>query len=106
MVEYDDWYLLEDNFILKKFNLLLGPILYLVLEFVVYTFILILIENYSYYSSKVSDSRIKTKVDDSKVLSEIVYVAVNCDCKEERDKNDSDYLDSVQKKRRKFSSND
>ena len=71
MVEYDDWYLLEDNFILKKFNLLLGPILYLVLEFVVYTFILILIENYSYYSSKVSDSRIKTKVDDSKVLSEI-----------------------------------
>ena len=71
MVEYDDWYLLEDSFILKKFNLLLGPILYLALEFVVYTFILILIENYSYYSSKVSDSRIKTKVDDSKVLNEI-----------------------------------
>ena len=71
MVEYDDWYLLEDNFILKKFNLLLGPILYLVIEFVVYTFILILIENFSYHSSEVSDSRIKTNIDDSKVLKEI-----------------------------------
>ena len=71
MVEYDNWYLLEDDFILKKFNLLLGPILYLVIEFVVYTFILILIENFSYHSSEVSDSRIKTNIDDSKVLKEI-----------------------------------
>ena len=71
MVEYDNWYLLKDNYILKKFNLLLGPILYLVIEFVVYTFILILIEKYSYHSSDVSDSRINTKIDDSKVLSEI-----------------------------------
>ena len=71
MVEYDNWYLLKDNYILKKFNLLLGPILYLVIEFVVYTFILILIEKFSYHSSNVSDSRIKTKIEDSKVLSEI-----------------------------------
>ena len=71
MVEYDNWYLLEDDFILKKFNLLLGPILYLVIEFVVYTFILILIENFSSHSSEVSDSRIKTNIDDSKVLKEI-----------------------------------
>ena len=72
MIDYEDnWFLLEDSFILKKFNLLLGPILYLALEFVVYTYILVLIESSSYFSCSVSDSRIGTNIKDSIVLKEI-----------------------------------
>ena len=67
----DNWYYLEDNFILKKFNLLLGPILYLVIEFFVYTLILTFIEFFSYFSNEVSDSKIGTNIDDSVVLREI-----------------------------------
>ena len=72
MVEYEDnWFLLDESIILKKFNLLLGPILYLVAEFIIYTFILVLIEIFSYCSCGVSDSKIGTNIDDSVVLREI-----------------------------------
>ena len=77
MAEYDDWYLLEESIILEKFNLLLGPILYLALEFVVYTLILTLIETFSYFNSKVNDSKISTKVRDSIVLKEIALANKN-----------------------------
>ena len=35
MGEYDDWYTKEDDFILKKFNLLLSSILYLAADFLI-----------------------------------------------------------------------
>ena len=71
MTEYDNWYLLKESVILEKFDLLLGPILYLALEFFVYIIILIIIESFSYYSSLVSDKRIRTNIKDSLVLQEI-----------------------------------
>ena len=72
MIDYEDnWYMLPDNYILKKFILLLGPILYLAGEFVVYTLILILIESFSYFSCSVSDAKLGTNIDDSLVLREI-----------------------------------
>ena len=72
MIDYkDNWYMLPDNYILKKFILLLGPILYLAGEFVVYTLILILIESFSYFSCSVSDAKLGTNIDDSLVLREI-----------------------------------
>ena len=72
MIEYEDtWFLLKDNIILKRFNLLLGPILYLAGEFVVYTLILVLIESFSYFSCSVSDAKLGTSIDDSIVLREI-----------------------------------
>ena len=52
MGEYDDWFRKDDAFVLRQFNLLLGPILYLALEFVVYTYILVLIESSSYFRLK------------------------------------------------------
>ena len=71
MVDYDDWYQLKDSFILEEFNLLLGPILFLAIEFVIYTIILIIIESFAYYSKETNDSLIETNVEDSKVLREI-----------------------------------
>ena len=71
IVDYDDWYLKPENFIIKHFDYLLGPILYLTGEFVVYTIILIIIESFSYFSCSVNDSRIETKINDSIVLREI-----------------------------------
>ena len=72
MIEYEDnWYFLPDSIILEKFNLLLGPIIYLAAEFVAYTIILTLIESFSYFSCKVSDSRLGTNINDSIVLREI-----------------------------------
>ena len=72
MIEYeDDWFLLPESIILEKFNLLLAPILYLAIEFVVYTLCLALIESLSYFSCGVADFRLGTSVNDSKVLKEI-----------------------------------
>jgi ABC-type Na+ transport system ATPase subunit NatA len=72
MIEYeDDWFLLPESIILEKFNLLLAPILYLAIEFVVYTLCLALIESLSYFSFGVADFRLGTSVNDSKVLKEI-----------------------------------
>ena len=48
IIDYpNEWYFFEDNILLKKFNLLLSSIIFLCAEFVVYTFILILIEGFS-----------------------------------------------------------
>ena len=72
MAEYkDNWFLLDESIILEKFNLLLGPIIYLSAEFVVYTLILVLIESFSYFSCNVNDSKIETNINDSIVLKEI-----------------------------------
>ena len=72
IIDYpNEWYFFEDNVLLKKFNLLLSSIIYLSLEFVIYTFILILIECFAYSSMKVEDSKLQTNINDSKVLKEI-----------------------------------
>ena len=71
MSEYENWYLLKENIILKKFEFLLSPILFLAVEFVFYTQILIIIELFSYFSCEVSDYRINSEINDSKVLKEI-----------------------------------
>ena len=71
MGEYDDWYTKEDDFILKKFNLLLSSILYLAAEIVVYALILVIIESFSYFSLSVFDNRLPSNTNDSKVLKEI-----------------------------------
>ena len=71
MGEYDDWFKKDDTFVLKQFKLLLGPILFLVGEIVVYTVILILLETFSYFSFYVNDFRLDSNTNDSKVLKEI-----------------------------------
>jgi ATP-binding cassette subfamily A (ABC1) protein 3 len=71
-VDYpNEWFTFTGDVMIKKFNLLLSAILYLSIEIVVYTLILIIIETFSYSSSNVSDSKIDTNVQDSKVLKEI-----------------------------------
>jgi ATP-binding cassette subfamily A (ABC1) protein 3 len=72
LVEYpNDWFKFKDSILLKKFNLLLSSILFLSVEFFVYTIILALIELFSYHSGKVEDSKLKTEINDSQVLKEI-----------------------------------
>ena len=71
MSEYEDWFKKDEDLILKEFKFLLSPIIYLAGEFVLYTFILVVIESYSYFSCSVSDSMISTNINDSKVLKEI-----------------------------------
>ena len=72
VIDYpNEWFFFEDNILLKKFNLLLSSIIYLSSEFVLYTFILILIELFAYSSRKVDDSKLITEINDSQVLKEI-----------------------------------
>jgi hypothetical protein len=72
LVDYpDEWFFFKDSIVLKKFNLLLSNIIFLVGGFVLYTIILILIEVFAYHSGKVDDSKLSTEINDSKVLNEI-----------------------------------
>ena len=72
LVDYPkEWFFFEDSILLKKFNLLLSNIIFLVGGFVLYTTILILIEVFAYHSGKVDDSKLSTEINDSKVLNEI-----------------------------------
>ena len=65
------WRFWPDNEILKKFNLLLSMIIYLSVESVLYTAILVIIEWFAYSSQIIGDQKINTDIDDSKVLKEI-----------------------------------
>ena len=72
IIDYEyTWMFLTDKDLIKKFNLLLAIIVYLILEIIVYTILLFIIEKYSYSYTKPSDERIKTSIDDSLVLQEI-----------------------------------
>ena len=65
------WYTFKDDEILKHFNLLLSMIIYLCVESVVYTIILVFIEMLAYHSfSEIKDLEIETNIDDSQVLKE------------------------------------
>ena len=73
MVEYDDWFLLYGSIILHKFNLLLSPIFFLVIDFFFYIINLIFIEifYYCFCFCGVTDYIIKTNIIDPNVLKEI-----------------------------------
>ena len=72
VIDYpNEWYFFKDDVVLKKFNLLLSNIVYLTVEFFLYTFILMLIEIFAYSSKKVDDSKLITEINDSQVLKEI-----------------------------------
>ena len=67
-----EWFFFEENEILKHFNLLLSMIIYLCVEAVLYTLILVVIEYFSYSSCfEIYDEKIGTDINDSKVLKEI-----------------------------------
>ena len=66
------WYSFKDDEVLKHFNLLLSMIIYLSVESVLYTLILVIIEWLSYYSFfEIKDTKMDTNINDSQVLKEI-----------------------------------
>ena len=72
IIDYETtWMFFTDKDLIKKFNCLLAIIVYLVLEIIIYTILLFIIEKYSYAYTKPSDKRISTNVNDSLVLQEI-----------------------------------
>ena len=72
LIDYEyTWMFLTDEDMIKKFNLLLALIIYLVLEIIIYTILLFIVERYSYSYKKPSDKRIETNIEDSLVLKEI-----------------------------------
>ena len=72
IIDYEyTWMFLKDRDLIKKFNLLLALIVYLILEIIIYTILLFIIEKYSYAYTKPSDERIPTDITDSLVLQEI-----------------------------------
>ena len=72
VIDYpNEWYFFKDDVVLKKFNLLLSNIVYLTVEFFLYTFIHMLLEIFAYSSKKVDDSKLITEINDSKFLKEI-----------------------------------
>ena len=83
-VDYPNrWHYFPESEILKHFNLLLSMIIYLSIESVLYTGILIIIEMMAYKSSEVTDEKIGTDINDSKVLKEIERANEEPDIKKE-----------------------
>ena len=72
MVEFGNWYLLDHTIFLRKFNLLLSPINFLVIDFLFYIVMLMLIEtfNYCFCFCYITDYKIKTNIIDHNVLKE------------------------------------
>ena len=78
IIDYETtWMFLTEKDIIKKFNLLLAIIIYLILEIIIYTILLFIIERYSYAYTKPSDGRLNTTVNDSLVLQEIERANLN-----------------------------
>ena len=72
IIEYPkEWMLFEDKEILKHLVFLLAPILYLVLEIIIYTVILFLIEIFSYKYIIRNNNKIEQDIKDNLVLEEI-----------------------------------
>ena len=65
------WMFFPDNEVMKRFNLLLSMIIYLVLEIIIYTIILFIIESKYYNYTKPKDEIIPTDIQDELVLKEI-----------------------------------
>ena len=66
----NEWFLLTDDILLKRFNLLLFSVIFLGLEIIIYSFILIVIECCSYTFRSVKDSKIDISITDTQVLKE------------------------------------
>ena len=78
VIDYEStWMFLTDKDMLKRFNLLMALIIYLVLEIIIYTIILIIIEKCSYSYKKPPDERIETNITDTLVLQEIERANLN-----------------------------
>ena len=65
------WMFFSYNEVIKRFNLLLSMIIYLVLEIIIYTIILFIIESKYYNYTKPKDEIIPTDIQDELVLKEI-----------------------------------
>ena len=71
------WAYLTDNDMIKKINLLLLVIIYLVIEIFVYTFLVFIGEKCTYVYKKPPDEYIEAKVNDSLILNEIKKANLN-----------------------------
>jgi ATP-binding cassette subfamily A (ABC1) protein 3 len=78
VIDYEfTWMFLTNKDLIKRFNLLLSMIIYLVLEIIIYTILVFIIEKCSYSYKKPSDERIETNINDSLVLKEIEKANIN-----------------------------
>ena len=80
----NEWYDFKDKEILKHFDLLLSMIIYLSIESVLYTLILVIIELRAYSSGIISEGKVETDIDDSKVIKEIEKANDELDIKKEQ----------------------
>ena len=72
VIDYENtWMFFTDKDVIKKFNLLLSMIIYLILEIIIYTILLFVIESKYYNYTKPKDERIPTDIKDEFVLEEI-----------------------------------
>ena len=72
VIDYEyTWMFFTDKDLLKKFNLLFAVILYLVLEIIIYTILVFIIEKRYYSYKKPKDERLQTDITDNLVLEEI-----------------------------------
>ena len=78
IIDYEyTWMFLTEKDMITKFNLLLAIIIYLIIEIIIYTILLFIIEKCSYAYTKPSDERIETNINDSLVLQEIERANLN-----------------------------
>ena len=72
VIDYETtWMFFEESEVIKKFNLLLAMIIYLVLEIIIYTILLFIIESKYYTYKKPKDEKLSTDIKDTLVLEEI-----------------------------------
>ena len=72
VIDYETtWMFFKESEIIKKFNLLLAMVIYLILEVIIYTILVFIIESRYYSYSKPKDERIPTDIKDELVLEEI-----------------------------------
>ena len=72
VIDYEyTWMFFTDKDLLKKFNLLFAVILYLVLEIIIYTILVFIIEKRYYSYKKPKDEILQTDITDNLVLEEI-----------------------------------
>ena len=109
IIDYEyTWMFLTDKDLIKKFNLLLALIFYLILEIIIYATLLFIIEKYSYAYTKPSDERIPTDINDSIVLQEIERANLNNIgiTDEFRNSNKSEYSVRLKNLRKTFEKSD
>ena len=72
VIDYEyTWMFFGESEVIKKFNLLLAMIIYLVLETIIYTILLFIVVSKYYTYTKPKDEKIPTEITDALVLEEI-----------------------------------